>query len=95
MFFYDFRCVVVNQQTPCPLGAKVDDPMELTPSARKVWEAIPTDRRLRILNNVYCVGCMKTTSMGKAKGRVEKGRLALSGVCTRCGGVVARVVELR
>ncbi len=67
--------------------------MELTPQANKIWEAIPKDQRLQILNRVWCVGCMKSTSMGEIQGRVEKGRLALSGVCTRCGGIVARIVE--
>jgi hypothetical protein len=36
---------------------------------------------------------MKSSSMGKVTGKIEKGRLALSGVCTRCGGIVARIVE--
>jgi hypothetical protein len=67
--------------------------MELTPQAAKKWNAIPAMQRLRILNNVWCVGCMKNTSMGEASGRIEKGQLSLKGICTRCGGVVARVVE--
>ncbi len=67
--------------------------MKLTPKANKLWEAIPPKQRLRILNNVWCVRCMKTTSMGKVNGKVDGGMLSLSGVCTRCGGVVARVVE--
>lgn len=50
-------------------------------------------QRLRILNNVWCVNCMKTTSMGEVVGRVEKGMLSLKGVCTRCSGLVARIVE--
>ena len=67
--------------------------MKLTPQAKRRWEQIPPEQRLRILNRVWCVQCMKETSMGKASGRVDKGLLALSGVCTRCGGVVARIVE--
>jgi hypothetical protein len=67
--------------------------MELTPQAAKKWNAIPAMQRLRILNNVWCVSCMKNTSMGEAIGRIEKGQLSLKGVCTRCGGLVARVVE--
>ncbi len=67
--------------------------MELTPQAAKLWNAIPAMERLRILNNVWCVGCMKSTSMGEARGRVEKGQLSLKGICTRCGGIVAKVVE--
>jgi hypothetical protein len=67
--------------------------MDLTPQAKKMWEAIPADQRLRILNNVWCVNCMKPSSMGAAKGHVDKGALLLKGVCTRCNGLVARMVE--
>jgi hypothetical protein len=67
--------------------------MELTPPAKKTWERIPPNQRLRILNNVWCVTCMKSSSMGNVSGRIEKGVLTLTGICTRCGGVVARIVE--
>jgi hypothetical protein len=67
--------------------------MEFTPQAKRFWETITPELRLRILNNVWCVHCMKSSSMGNAAGRIEKGMLALTGVCTRCGGVVARLVE--
>ncbi len=68
--------------------------MELTPQATKLWDAISGNQRLRILNNVWCVNCMKMTSMGEAMGKVEKGLLSLKGVCTRCGGIVAKIVEV-
>ena len=58
----------------------------ISPPARKIWEAIPGDIRLRILNNVYCVGCSETTGIGNISGKKEKGMLVLRGVCTRCGG---------
>ncbi len=67
--------------------------MKLTPSAKKIWDKIPPDQRLRILNNVWCVACMKSSSMGRASGRVERGILTLTGRCTRCGGLVARIIE--
>jgi hypothetical protein len=67
--------------------------MKLTPQAQRFWDAIVPDRRLRILNSVWCVGCMKSSSMGQINGKIENGRLALSGVCTHCGGVVAKIVE--
>jgi hypothetical protein len=69
--------------------------MELTPQAKKIWAAIAPDQRLRILNNVWCVNCMKSSSMGAVSGRVEKGVLSLKGVCTRCGGLVARIADQR
>jgi rRNA maturation protein Nop10 len=67
--------------------------MILSPQARRIWDELAPQRRLRVLNQVWCVKCMKSTSMGKVTGKVEKGRLTLSGVCTSCGGVVATSVD--
>ena len=67
--------------------------MKLTPQAKRFWEAMAPDLRLRILNNAWCVHCMKPSSMGNVTGRIEKGMLTLTGICTRCGGLVARLVE--
>jgi len=64
-----------------------------TPKAKKIWQAIPAEIRLKILNNVWCVQCKQTTGIGKVSGKVEPGMLVLRGVCTRCGGEVARVIE--
>ena len=33
------------------------------------------------------------TGIGNVSGKVESGMLVLRGVCTRCGGEVARVIE--
>lgn len=65
----------------------------LTPKAKKIWESIPGDIRLRILNNVWCARCSDVTGIGNFTGKIEKGMLILRGVCTRCGGEVARVIE--
>jgi hypothetical protein len=46
-----------------------------------------------LLNNVWCVQCKEITGIGNVSGKVESGMLALRGVCTRCGGEVARVIE--
>jgi hypothetical protein len=67
--------------------------MDLTPQAKKLWDAIAPDQRLWILNHVWCVNCMKPSSMGSVRGHVDKGVLSLKGVCTRCNGLVARIVE--
>jgi hypothetical protein len=64
-----------------------------TPKAKRIWESIPRDIRLKILNNVWCVQCKDMTGIGNLTGKVEKGMLVLRGVCTRCGGEVARVIE--
>ncbi len=67
--------------------------MKFSPQAQRIWEAIAPERRLRILNHVWCVRCMKLSSMGNISGKIENGRLSLSGICTHCGGVVAKIVE--
>jgi hypothetical protein len=70
---------------------KLED--NLTPKAKKTWQAIPADIRLKILNNVWCVQCKEMTGIGKASGKIESGMLVLRGICTRCSGEVARVIE--
>ena len=66
---------------------------KLTSKAKILWDAIPGDVRLRILNNVWCANCSQVTGIGNISGNVEKGDLILRGVCTRCGGDVARLIE--
>ena len=68
--------------------------LDLTPKARAIWEAIPGNVQIKILNNVWCVNCKKTSGIGgNVSGKVSKGMLVLHGKCTRCGGGVARVIE--
>jgi len=69
------------------------DDFFLTPQARRVWGTVSGDLQLKILNNVWCVGCRKTTGIGNVGGKIERGMLVLRGVCTRCGGEAARVIE--
>jgi hypothetical protein len=64
-----------------------------TPKAKKIWEAIACNIQIKILNNVWCVHCKKGSSIGNLSGKIESGMLVLRGVCTRCGGPVARVIE--
>ncbi len=64
-----------------------------TPKAKKIWEAIDSDIRIRLLNNVWCGNCGKMSSIGNLSGKVESGMLVLRGNCTKCGSNVARVIE--
>ena len=73
--------------------SKISDGFSLTPQARRIWDAVPGDLQVKILNNVWCVGCRETTGIGSVSGKVERGMLVLRGVCTRCGGEVAWVIE--
>jgi len=65
----------------------------MTAQARRRWEDIPKDIRFKILNNVWCIECRDSTGIAEVSGKIEKGMLVLRGVCTICGGEVARVVE--
>ena len=73
--------------------SKVSGGFSLTPQARRIWDTVAGDLQVKILNNVWCVSCKETTGIGNVSGKVEKGMLVLRGVCTRCGGEVARVIE--
>ena len=64
-----------------------------TPKAKKIWEAITGEIQFKILNNVWCVHCRKGSSIGNLTGKVDSGMLVLRGICTKCGGDVARVIE--
>lgn len=67
--------------------------MKMTAQARKRWEKIPADIRVKLLNNVWCTACASETGIGQVEGKVERGDLILRGICTRCGGEVARLIE--
>jgi hypothetical protein len=68
--------------------------LSLTPQARTIWEGIPGNVQIKLLNNVWCFSCKKTTGIGgDVTGKVAKRMLVLHGKCTRCGGAVARVIE--
>jgi hypothetical protein len=64
-----------------------------TPKAKKIWESIAGDIRVRILNNIWCGRCRKGSSIGNLTGKIESGMLVLRGICTKCSEGVARVIE--
>ena len=73
--------------------AAITNGFSLTAQARKLWEAIPGEVRVKLLNNVWCVDCRQATGICEVSGSVKKGMLVLTGRCTTCGGRVARVIE--
>ena len=72
---------------------KTLDEFSLTPQASKIWDNIPGDIQMKILNNVWCTTCSDTTGLGSVSGKVESGMLIFKGICTHCGNPVARVME--
>jgi len=65
----------------------------LTFQAQEIWDTIPGDFQVKILNNVWCRTCSDTTGIGSVSGKIEKGVLILKGICTSCGNPVARLIE--
>ena len=52
-----------------PKAAHVE--FSLTPQAQEIWNAIPSDFQIKILNNVWCRTCSDTTGIGSVSGKVE------------------------
>ena len=64
-----------------------------TPQARRLWEALAESERRSVLSSVWCPVCMQKGEIASYQGRVVQGDVVLSGVCSRCGGDVSRLVE--
>ncbi len=43
----------------------------LTPQAQEIWDAIPGDFQMKLLNNVWCRTCSDVTGIGSVSGKVE------------------------
>ena len=69
---------------------KADD--KFTPRARSIWQALPGNAQLKILNTVWCTQCNAMTGITKITANVCSGVLVLRGRCGRCTAGVARVV---
>ena len=52
-----------------PKAAHVE--FSLTPQAQEIWDAIPGDFQMKLLNNVWCRTCSDTTGIGSVSGKVE------------------------
>ena len=66
----------------------------LSTQASKLWNAISTDTRMKLLANVYCGNCRGAVSIVNVVGTVKRGDLVLNGNCAVCGDNVARLVEV-
>ena len=64
-----------------------------TDPAAKLWRAIPTEIRKRLLANVWCGQCGEAVIIKNYTGAVKAGNLLLVGKCSVCHGDVARVIE--
>ncbi len=66
---------------------------KFTPPAAKLWDAIPTDTRKRLLSNVWCGKCRHDVTITNFSGAVKGGDLLLVGKCAECRGDLARLIE--
>jgi hypothetical protein len=66
---------------------------DFTPEAQRRWNEIPKEAQERILNNVWCGGCLGSVQMNLQSGEMKKDALVLKGICKICGKNIARVVE--
>ncbi len=67
--------------------------MKQTFKAKKIWDALPNQMRIKILNNVYCVNCKGMVSIATEKMNIKEMNLIIRGNCTSCNHEVCRVVE--
>ena len=66
---------------------------KFTAPAAKLWDAIPTDIRKKLLSNVWCGNCRHEVTITNFTGAVKGGDLLLVGLCAVCHGDVARLIE--
>lgn len=62
------------------------------------WDRVNKDpacnTQIKLLNNVWCFNCRKTTGIGgDVSGKISKGMLVLHGKFTSCGEAVTRVID--
>jgi hypothetical protein len=64
-----------------------------TPQAQRRWDKIPKWAQERILNNVFCGGCLGSVPINLQSGKMKKDMLVLKGTCRICGRDIVRAVE--
>ncbi|MFK7824500.1 MAG: hypothetical protein AB8G05_10095 [Oligoflexales bacterium] len=67
--------------------------MKASKAAQERWDKIPSEVRMKILNNVWCGNCRKSVNIDVDKMSTDKFGLILNGKCMNCDGPVARVIE--
>jgi hypothetical protein len=64
-----------------------------TPEAKKRWEQVPEWARKEIIEAVWCSQCRTGVPMQIREGKMSGQSLVLRGICKKCGGETARVIE--
>jgi hypothetical protein len=58
-----------------------------------IWDRIPHNARLKLLNNVWCSRCQSGCGIADAHVVLNGGALLIKGHCMTCGGDAVRYVE--
>lgn len=69
------------------------DKNRFTPEAYRIWNEINFDIKEKILKNVFCGSCERTTTIIDYIGKTSHNDLVLKGKCKKCGHEVARLIE--
>lgn len=64
-----------------------------TKKALVLWEKIPNEIRIKLLNNAWCGQCRQVCSIADAYLEIFKANLVIKGNCITCGAEVARSHE--
>jgi len=64
-----------------------------TAGAAKRWKKIPAWAQKKILENVWCGGCLDSVPIMLSSAKMRKKDLILEGTCKYCGKSICRVVE--
>jgi len=67
---------------------------KFTRPAAKLWAKVPAHAKKLLLSNVWCVQCRHAVTITDFTGTVVGGDLVLEGLCSKCRGDVARVIEM-
>jgi len=74
-------------------GVKTIPFPKLNGSAKKRWDELSSDTRKAIMDFVWCTRCRSGTTMQVREGKMSGRSLVLHGICKKCSGEVARVIE--
>ena len=66
---------------------------KFTQKARKRWDEIPKEIRIKLLENAWCEECLDSVSMILQNAKVKTDMLLLEGKCKTYGSKLIRVVE--
>jgi len=64
-----------------------------TPQARRRWQRVPAWAQKKILDNVWCGGCLGSVPILVESAEMKGKDLILRGKCQHCGKDICRVVE--